>query len=104
MTEWVIPLVTLTLMEIVLGIDNIVFIAILVGRLPKEQQPLARQLGLGAALVTRILLLFSLSWIMSLTKPLFAWTDMGVPAAWLSEEARDVSIRDLILIIGGLFL
>lgn len=83
---------TLTVLEIVLGIDNIVFISILAGKLPKEQQPLARQVGLALALVTRILLLFSLSWIVSLTQPLFS--------LW----GFDFSGRDLILIGGGLFL
>lgn len=83
---------TLTVLEVVLGIDNIVFISILAGKLPKEQQPLARQVGLALALVTRILLLFSLSWIVSLTQPLF------------SLFGFDFSGRDLILIGGGLFL
>ena len=101
-----IPLVALTAMEIVLGIDNIVFIAILVGRLPASQQPKARFLGLGLALVARILLLFSLSWILSLENPLFEITAVleaiGITSA--PEEVLKVSIRDLILLIGGLFL
>ena len=75
--EWIaspeawIALGTLTVLEIVLGIDNIVFITILSGKLPPEKQPFARQLGLGLAMLTRILLLFSLVWIMRLTVPLF---------------------------------
>lgn len=90
--EVLIALVTLTAMEIVLGIDNIIFIAILVGRLPPEQQPKIRNLGIGLALVIRILLLFSISWIMTLKEPLFAV--MGY----------SFSGRDLILLGGGLFL
>jgi len=87
-----IGLLTLTLLEIVLGIDNIVFISILAGKLPEEQADRARVLGLGAALVTRILLLASLAWIVRLTSPLF--TVLGL----------DFSGRDLILLIGGIFL
>ena len=87
-----IALLTLTAMEIVLGIDNIVFISILADKLPAAQQSKARKLGLGVAMVTRILLLLSLSFIMRLTKPLF------------SIPGTEVSGRDLILIIGGLFL
>lgn len=88
---WV-SLLTLTMLEIVLGIDNIVFISILSGKLPQAQQAKARQTGLALALITRILLLLSLSWVMSLTKPLF--TVIG----------QEISGRDLILLIGGLFL
>ncbi|HJR36430.1 MAG TPA: TerC family protein [Gemmatimonadales bacterium] len=83
---------TLTVLEIVLGIDNIVFISILSSRLPKAQQPRARALGLALAMLSRIALLFSLSWITRLTAPLFTV---------LSEE---ISGRDLVLIFGGLFL
>lgn len=90
--EHAITLLTLTALEIVLGIDNVIFIAILSGRLPKEQQNSARQIGLFAALGTRILLLLSLSWIMGLVEPLF-----GV-------AGREFSGRDVILIVGGLFL
>ena len=85
-------LATLTLLEIVLGIDNIIFISILVGKLPPEQRQRARVLGLGGAMFTRILLLLSLAWVMRLTHPLFS----------LFNEA--VSGRDIILIVGGLFL
>lgn len=87
-----IALATLTALEIVLGIDNIIFLSIVVGRLPQEQRQLGRILGLAGAMVTRILLLFSLAWIMRLTEPLFTI---------FSEE---ISGRDLILIFGGLFL
>jgi predicted tellurium resistance membrane protein TerC len=87
-----ISLVTLTLLEIVLGIDNIVFISILAGKLPKEQQHKARQLGLSLALITRILLLCGLAWMVRLTQPLFTVFDHGV------------SGRDGILIVGGMFL
>jgi predicted tellurium resistance membrane protein TerC len=87
-----IALLTLTVLEIVLGIDNIVFISILAGKLPKEQQQKARRLGLALALITRVMLLLSLSWIMSLTAPIFTV---------LSQE---ISGRDIILLVGGLFL
>ncbi len=87
-----ISVVTLTLLEIVLGIDNIVFISILAGKLPKEQQHKARQLGLALALITRILLLLSLSWVMSLTNPL------------LTVFGHGLTGRDFILLFGGLFL
>ncbi len=91
---WAVSLLTLTLLEIVLGIDNIIFISILAGKLPKEQQAKARQLGLGLALITRILLLCSINWLMSLTTPLFTFPFVG----------HAVTGRDLILLIGGLFL
>ena len=99
--EAVVALVTLTLLEIVLGIDNIVFIAILAGKLPEDQRDKARRLGLGLAMGIRILLLLSISWIMGLTKPLFS-----IPAFWtsLGSDAFGVSGRDLILLLGGLFL
>ena len=83
---------TLTLLEIVLGIDNVVFISILVGKLPEFQRERARKIGLGLAMVMRILLLLSLSWIIRLTAPLF--TVVG----------QEISGRDLVLIVGGLFL
>jgi predicted tellurium resistance membrane protein TerC len=83
---------TLTILEIVLGIDNIIFITILAGKLPEEQRAKARTLGLGLAMLTRIALLFSLTWLMSLTEPMFSVLDHAV------------SGRDLILIAGGLFL
>ena len=95
---WV-SLLTLTLLEIILGIDNIVFISILAGKLPPEQQAKARQTGLGLALITRILLLCGLAWMVRLTKPLF-----HIPAFGLLPEPHSVSGRDLILICGGLFL
>ena len=88
---WV-ALVTLTALEIVLGIDNIVFLAILTGKLPAEQQGRARRIGLFLAMFMRILLLLALSWIMRLTEPLFAVLGHGV------------SGRDLILLAGGVFL
>jgi predicted tellurium resistance membrane protein TerC len=95
---WV-GLLTLTALEIVLGIDNIIFISILAAKLPVEQQARARQIGLILALFSRIVLLFSLSWLVGLTAPLFE-----LPLPFLSEEARGISGRDLVLIIGGLFL
>jgi predicted tellurium resistance membrane protein TerC len=87
-------LATLTALEIVLGVDNIIFISVLAGRLPERQRSLARRLGLGFAMVTRIGLLLSLAWIMTLTEPLFEVPVFGKP----------ISGRDLILIGGGLFL
>ena len=99
-----IALFTLTMLEIVLGIDNIVFISILAGKLPKHQQKKAQQLGLFLAMFTRILLLFSLSWVMSLTTPLFnlgSILNLTNPE-WLNYLA--ISGRDLILLLGGLFL
>src|SRR5690554_3805601 len=98
MFEWLsspeawIALGTLMALEIVLGIDNIIFISILVGRLPPEHRESARKLGIGFALVTRIALLFSLSWIIQLTDPLF--TVLG----------EEISGRDIVLLAGGLFL
>jgi predicted tellurium resistance membrane protein TerC len=88
---WV-ALATLAALEIVLGVDNIIFISILVGRLPEPQRARARTLGLALAAGTRILLLLSITWVMGLTEPLFSFWD------------RDVSGRDLILLGGGLFL
>ncbi|MFO1007666.1 MAG: TerC family protein [Planctomycetaceae bacterium] len=84
--SWIVPFITLTAMEIVLGIDNIVFIAILVGKLPADQQARARSLGLLGALVTRILLLLSISWVMKLTDPVFRLTDLGVPQGWVTTD------------------
>ncbi len=85
-------LITLTSLEIVLGIDNIIFISILTGKLPVQQRPKAQKIGLALAMITRLLLLFSLTWIMRLTEPFF------------SILGHDVSGRDIILIVGGLFL
>ena len=99
-----ISLLTLTVLEIVLGIDNIVFISILSGKLPEAQQKKARQLGLALAMITRVLLLLSLSWVMGLTAPLFNignWIGL-TNEEWLAKTA--ISGRDLILLIGGLFL
>jgi predicted tellurium resistance membrane protein TerC len=91
-TESLTALITLTAMETVLGIDNIIFIAILVGRLPQGEQDKIRKLGISLALIIRIILLFSISWIMTLKEPLFA--------LW----GQTFSGRDLILLGGGLFL
>jgi predicted tellurium resistance membrane protein TerC len=96
--EWIadpnawISLATLTALEIVLGVDNIIFISILVGRLPEADRARARTIGLGLAMGSRILLLMSLAWIMKLTTPLFSMMERGI------------SGRDLILVVGGLFL
>lgn len=131
--ELLIALLALTAMEIVLGIDNIVFITIVAGRLPKEQQPLARRLGLIFALVTRLLLLLTLFWLVNgeaFQKPLFHLSEIGVPVSVIErlttqasldhlpvdhsvidsinkdrfDEANGMSIKDLILFFGGLFL
>jgi predicted tellurium resistance membrane protein TerC len=83
---------TLTVLELVLGIDNVIFVSILSGKLPEKQQPKARFIGLALALVMRVILLFSLTWVMGLTHPLF------------SIFSQQVSGRDLILLVGGLFL
>ncbi len=87
-----IALATLTILEIVLGIDNIVFISILSGKLPEDQQARARTVGLLLAMVTRIILLFSIAWIVRLTAP------------WFTVFGVELSGRDLIMLIGGLFL
>jgi len=98
MPEWLaspeawIALGTLTLLEIVLGIDNIIFISILVGRLPAKQRSFARRVGLGLAMAARLALLFSIAWVMGLTEP------------WFAVFQRPISGRDIILIGGGLFL
>lgn len=133
--DFVIPLLALTAMEIVLGIDNIVFITIISSRLPEAQQPLARKLGLALALITRLLLLGLLFYLVnddSFKKPLFELTNWGVPHALVENfpgpgiepeilekldeetvhafherhfaEANGVSLKDLILFLGGLFL
>ena len=94
-----IGLFTLTVLEIVLGIDNIVFISILAGKLPQAQQAKARQTGLCLALITRVLLLCCLAWMVRLTSPIFR-----IPTFGLLPEPHPVSGRDLILLGGGLFL
>src|SRR5438093_10979760 len=94
-----ISLFTLTVLEIVLGIDNIVFIAILAGKLPQEQQHKARQTGLALALITRVLLLCGLPWMVRLTAPLSL-----VPAVGLWKDPSPVPGPDLFLLLGGLFL
>jgi predicted tellurium resistance membrane protein TerC len=96
-----IGLLTLTAMEVVLGVDNVIFLAIVSSRLPREQQPKARRIGLGAALGTRLLLLFTLSFILGLTAPIFTLPDLPLVH---DLEAREVSWRDVILLAGGLFL
>lgn len=98
MFEWLarpdawIALGTLTALEIVLGIDNIIFISVLVGRLPEKQRVFARRVGLGLAMIARLALLFSISWVMGLTEP------------WLTVFSQEISGRDLILVGGGMFL
>jgi len=144
-TEWLIPLVNLTVMEIVLGIDNVIFIAILVGKLPLQVQAKARYLGLGLAVVMRVMLILAINWIMGLTSAVFLLDQLGVPESWLRpsaeslaianqkeaeelmaelpdkdqakvqrilavkaerkfKEANEITWKDLILLVGGLFL
>src|SRR5262245_50713738 len=91
-SDGLIALATLAALEIVLGVDNLVFIAIMSARLPAARQPRARKLGLALALITRVLLLLTLSWMMGLTQPL------------IHLARQDISGRDLILFAGGLFL
>jgi len=91
-SEWIIPFFTLATLEIVLGIDNLVFLAIVTSRLPERDRPSARRYGIALACVTRIMLLFSLSWLTRMTDDLFAFGGQGF------------SVRDLVLILGGLFL
>lgn len=96
--EWItqpetwVALITLIALELVLGVDNVIFISILAGKLPANQQEKGRRIGIGMAVITRILLLFSISWVIGLTKPLF------------SVFTLEISGRDLILVFGGLFL
>src|SRR5918992_5914670 len=90
--DGLIALVTLSVLEVVLGIDNVIFISILAGKLPRQQQEKARRIGLMAAMGMRILLLMSIAWIVRLTQPLFTVLE------------HPISGRDLILIVGGLFL
>ena len=94
-----ISFLTLALLEIILGIDNIIFISILAGKLPEHQQANARRLGLIAALVMRIILLLGLSWVMGLTEPIF-----HIPKLLFMDAAMAISGRDSILIAGGVFL
>jgi predicted tellurium resistance membrane protein TerC len=102
--EYVVALVALTAMEIVLGIDNIVFIAILTGQLPVSQQAAARRTGLALAMLMRIALLLTITWVLGLTKPIFHFTSLPIPAGLISNEIDQVSVKDLILLVGGLFL
>ena len=118
--EGLMTLLTLTVMEIVLGIDNVIFISILTGKLPKENQGKARAIGLSLALVFRIGLLFSISWIMGMREALFAFEDFGIDILNLMynvnidqlnhhqlelyTEINEISGKDLILLGGGLFL
>ena len=90
--EWIIPFLTLATLEIVLGIDNLVFLAIVTSRLPERDRPSARRYGIALACITRIMLLFSLSWLTHMTDDLFKVGGLGF------------SVRDLVLILGGLFL
>lgn len=123
--ELIIALVALTVMEIVLGIDNIVFISIQSSKLPVEQRPRARWIGLAVAMGSRILLLFCINWIMQLTQAIFLWSSvlewatgsmgssldsLGLKATreWLIDEqhhhVNEVTWKDLVLLVGGLFL
>ena len=104
--DTLVALLTLTLMEVVLGIDNIIFLSILVGALPQHQQKTARLVGIGLALVARVGLLFGIKWVMGLEKGLFHWSSIGwVPDGWIENHHVDVVTgRDIVLLVGGLFL
>lgn len=109
LAEWILPLLTLTAMEIVLGIDNIIFLAVVTEKLPAAQRPVARRVGLLLALFMRIGLVCLISWLMRLDQPLFYLSDLGLPASWFKalehgQEIKAVSAKDIILILGGLFL
>lgn len=121
MDKALIALVALTAMEVVLGIDNIVFISILTGRLPEKQRTLAFRIGLGLALVMRLVLLSMITWIMRLDQPVFSLESLGIQESWFQtadpsdpvamahwnhvwQQINVVSWRDLILLGGGLFL
>jgi len=97
--EMLIALVTLIFLEIILGIDNIIFISIVTNKLPKENQKKARNIGLLLAMFFRIMLLLAITWIIQLTTPVFT-----IPKFLFIQEPNPISFRDLILIIGGLFL
>ena len=97
----VIALVTLTILEIVLGIDNIIFISVLADKLPAEQQNKARIVGLSLAMIMRILLLLCISWIMSLTTPIAVIGHLGIH---ITGDEQPLNWRDLILLVGGIFL
>jgi predicted tellurium resistance membrane protein TerC len=106
-----IALLALVAMEIVLGIDNIVFISVVTSRLPESQQRQARNIGLALAMIFRIALLLTITWIMQLTHPAFHLHDLGIPAEWFpkhgagkASEIDAVTWKDLILLVGGLFL
>jgi len=101
-----VALFTLTLMEIVLGIDNIVFLSILVGGLPPEQRAKARAVGLTLAVVARVLLLLGIKWVMGLDTPVFHWSSLGfVPDGWAAHHHADaVTGKDIVLLLGGAFL
>ena len=106
----VIALLALVAMEIVLGIDNIVFISVVTSRLPESQQRQARNIGLFLAMFLRIGLLLTITWILALKSPAFSLTSLGVPGGWLGadehvfREINEVSWKDIILLLGGLFL
>lgn len=113
--DWIAPLISLSIMEIILGIDNVIFIAILVTRLPVDKQNLARQLGLGLALASRLLLLLGIKWIMGLQGTVFELSSLGIKEEWIAaisshstperiREVMHVTGKDLVLFFGGLFL
>lgn len=112
MTSALIGLVALSAMEIVLGIDNIVFLTIVTRRLPADQQPSARRWGLALAMIFRLGLLMTINMLLGMTEPIFTWSSLGISPSWLPEswsehqraELMGVSLRDLILLGGGLFL
>ncbi len=105
MTDAILALFTLTLMEVALGIDNVVFLSLLVGSLPPERQRLVRFVGLGLALGARVLLLLGVRFVMGLDTALFHLSGIGVPAGWVKSWAVDaVTGHDLVMVGGGMFL
>lgn len=97
--DMLIALLTLIFLEIILGVDNIIFISLVTNKLPKEKQGRARNIGLSLAMLFRVMLLLAITWIIQLTNPIFT-----IPSVLFLKEALPISVRDLILIAGGLFL
>ncbi|HSI83321.1 MAG: TerC family protein [Candidatus Methylacidiphilales bacterium] len=97
----ILSLVTLTILEIVLGIDNVIFIAILAGKLPEHERDKARNIGLGLALVMRVLLLMSLSYVIALKDPIYT---IDLPAYGIDDKPFGITVRDIVLFAGGIFL
>lgn len=106
MLAQIIALVALTAMEIVLGIDNVVFISVVSAKLPVNQQESARKIGLLVAMISRVILLLAITWIMKLTTPAFRISDVGLSGEWLTGDhhMNEITWKDLLMLAGGLFL